>query len=146
MLYSRESIGKIIYLLRTFQSKAKRPNMRQADISKALGISQGTLSKIENGLLEPGTSELFVLLKCLHVTPDEFYYFLEAYQHLDRATFEQLVRVHISMGADKFKQIIGPYLDNPTELAKKVNGQITATLAEQNVTSHTTLHLKQQGA
>ena len=74
MEYSRENIGTIIRFLRT-----EKIGIDQSQLSKDLGVAQGTISKIENGTLEPSGSFLLSFLKKYHIPYEDFTDLLDMY-------------------------------------------------------------------
>ena len=71
--FNRANVGGVIYALRTdFE-------IGQSQLSRDLGISQGTISKIENGTLELGISLYYDLLKYFKLSSDEFAELVDKY-------------------------------------------------------------------
>ena len=70
-MYSKENFGLSLKLLRIEKEK------NQVDISKVLGVEQGTVSKIENGQLELSAAQLYMLLDHFKMSADEFKVFLK---------------------------------------------------------------------
>lgn len=66
-MYSKENIGKLIKILRKNIFKEN-----QVTISSSMGISQGQLSKIENGEYEVSAEELFRFLDGTEVNIEVF--------------------------------------------------------------------------
>ena len=64
--YNRENVGTIINALRL------EMNMGQDEMAKALGISQGTVSKIEHGTLELGLSLYYDFLNYFKLDAEAF--------------------------------------------------------------------------
>ncbi|WP_054251926.1 helix-turn-helix domain-containing protein [Neofamilia massiliensis] len=61
----KKTIGQIIKSYRT------ENNMTQEYLAEALGISRQSVSKWEQGITEPSTSNLLALAKVFHVSPEE---------------------------------------------------------------------------
>lgn len=61
----KRSLGQIIKSYRT------ENNMTQEYLAEALGISRQSVSKWEQGITEPSTSNLLALAKVFNVSPEE---------------------------------------------------------------------------
>ena len=59
------TIGLVFKATRTLNG------MQQREFAKILGISQGYLSKIENGFLLPDTIEVFKFMKLININSDD---------------------------------------------------------------------------
>ena len=70
-MYNKELIGLALKLTRL------KLKMRQLEVSAAIGITQGALSKVEAGLLELDTSYFFKILDFYKVSPNKFKRFLD---------------------------------------------------------------------
>ena len=61
----KKSLGEILKTHRT------RCNMTQEFVAEAVGVSRQAVSKWENGLSDPSTSNLLVLAKLFGISPEE---------------------------------------------------------------------------
>lgn len=66
-MYTKSQMGLAIKSLRKYQLK-----MSQKEFADILEITQGTISKIENGVLELEAAQMFNMLDKLGVTPNRF--------------------------------------------------------------------------
>lgn len=128
----KESIGIVLSVIRKTLAKNNFSNMKQSDISDTLGIDQSTYSRIELGKLELKASELFDVLKCLYVSPNDFRDLLDIFQHLNEEDFERIVQLYFKLPPRKFRQVLKSFehLNNENldfldiEIRKTLNDQI----------------------
>lgn len=128
---TKEKIGKVAACLRRRQAKNTQINMTQAQVSKEVGITQGTLSKIENGILELGASELLKLVRFLRISPNDFFDLVELYQGFTQKEFDQIVEIFFEISPTKFKQLIQVHLNKPDEFPEIIDSYIASTLSKQ---------------
>ena len=74
MEYSRESIGLVIKVIRK-----EKLGIEQRELGKAMGATQGTISKIENGTLEPSGSFLLKFFKTYKIPYEDFTKLIDVY-------------------------------------------------------------------
>lgn len=55
------------------KSRRKQARVNQTVVAKHVGVSQGTISKIENGELEPTLRIAFTLCRCLDISMYEIF-------------------------------------------------------------------------
>lgn len=72
--FNRSNVGAVIHALRKNDL-----NIGQDLLSEEVGITQGTISKIENGSLELGVSLYYELLKYFDLSSDEFSKLVDIY-------------------------------------------------------------------
>ena len=72
--FNRSNVGAIIHALRKNEF-----HIGQGELSSEVGITQGTISKIENGTLELGISLYYELLKYFDLSSDEFSELVDIY-------------------------------------------------------------------
>lgn len=71
--FNRANVGGVIYALRNDL------NIGQSALSKELGISQGSISKIEHGTLEVGISLYYEILKYFKLDSNQFSELVDKY-------------------------------------------------------------------
>ncbi len=71
--YKKEIVGAIVNALRL------EKNVGQEELALALGISQGTVSKIENGVLEFGLSTYYDFLNYIELDAEDFSELIDVY-------------------------------------------------------------------
>ena len=72
--FNRANVGAIIHALRKNEF-----HIGQGELSRKVGITQGTISKIENGTLELGISLYYELLKYFDLGCDDFSELVDSY-------------------------------------------------------------------
>jgi transcriptional regulator with XRE-family HTH domain len=71
--YKKEIVGAIVHALRLER------NIGQEELAQALGISQGTVSKIEHGVLELGLSTYYDFLNYIDLGAEDFSDLIDIY-------------------------------------------------------------------
>jgi len=72
--FNRANVGAVIHALRKNEL-----HVGQSELSGEVGITQGTISKIENGTLELGISLYYELLKYFDLSSSEFSELVDSY-------------------------------------------------------------------
>ena len=102
--FNRLNVGAVIHALRINDL-----NIKQEKLSIDLRISQGSISKIENGVLEIGVSLYHRLLKYFDISPDEFSELLDIYikESLDAQRAEVSQQSHYEIDTKVANHAVG---------------------------------------
>ena len=103
-----EDLGENLRSLRLKQNKSQR------SVAKAAGVSNGTISLIENGKIDPTVGQFRKILEALHTTVAEF--FETSGKTKERYFFNKDDLVEIGSGKISFLQIAHPNKDRKLQI------------------------------
>jgi len=91
-------------------------DLSQADVSSALGIAQGTLSKIEKGLIDPNEAQTSALGQLFGVAPEFFFQPVETFEpitplHRSKSALQVRVRDRIEAAGNLWRMHLGKLID-----------------------------------
>lgn len=130
-MHKNKSIGKLVHILRVNRFKAKLPKMNQQEVSSSLGMSQGTLSKIENELLDMGSAELLNFLSHINMDANTFTELLTLSYTVDAKEMVRIVDLYYKVSSKEFKRLYNLYLECPNDFPAIIDQYIFETLDRQ---------------
>jgi len=98
-MYRKQVVGLALKLLRI------KSGYNQQDVSEAIEITQGTLSKVEVGLLDLNASQLFNILEVYKITPNKFKSYMDdLLSKCEKELTDEFIKITLQNQRAEFKK------------------------------------------